>query len=253
MKYSEFYDSFSAFYDDMTRYEQRIKNEKDFFSLLKKKYNFKKALDIGCGTGAHTLILSELGVITCGIDPSKGMIEKAKEHTAGKMEMTFINTSLEDYSASENLDYDAAFCMGNSLSHIRGTKELEVFILSLKKALKGTGIFVLQILNYEKILKEKERIVNIREIDDTIFIRFYDFKEKYKLDFNILTISGEKNNRRHNIITTTLNAYTKDILIGTFSLHGFEAIEILGDMKHNAYDADTSPNLIIIFKLNQQI
>jgi glycine/sarcosine N-methyltransferase len=248
MKYNEFYDSFSEFYDEMTRFELRIQNEKGFFCNLKSKYEFTNAIDIGCGTGAHTLILSECGADAVGIDPSKGMIEKAKLHLPANSKIEFINISLEDYSNRPNLNFDAAFCMGNSIPHITEKHDLVKFIVSLKKVLSPGALFTLQILNYEKILHAKERIVNIREIDDKIFIRFYDFTTGNNLNFNILTITGERNKREHNIISTSLYAYTLDTLAEIFSSYGFKLLQVSGDFKMSEFDKLSSPNLIMIFK-----
>ncbi len=252
MKYYEFYDSFAGFYDDMTRFEQRVQNESDFFNRIFSKYYFRNALDIGCGTGAHTFILSGLGIKALGIDPSTGMIEKANKHNIHTSNVEFLNITLEDYALIADSVFESAFCMGNTISHITDKNGLNNFISALKTILKPGAIFIFQILNYERILKEKERIVNIREIDDKIFIRFYDFHPSNKLDFNILTLSGEKDNRQHNIISTSLYAYTYDMLKELFLSHGFECLEVLGDMKMSAYNALTSQNLIMILKNKKQ-
>ena len=248
MKYNEFYDSFSDFYDVMTRFEFRLQNEKEFFLKLKTEFGFSKAIDIGCGTGAHTTILSECGAEVVGLDPSKGMIEKAKLHLPAGSKIKFVNSSLEDYSEHPDFNFDAAFFMGNSLPHVSDRKNLDQFILSLKKILAPGALFVLQILNYEKILIDKERIINIREIDDKIFIRFYDFIAEKNLNFNILTITGEKNKREHNIISTSLYAYTRETLTELFSSFNFEPVGVFGDMKMSEFNKLSSPNLIMAFK-----
>jgi len=251
MKYNEFYNSFAGYYDEMTLFKKRIINEKSFFEKLMKKYGFKNSLDIGCGTGAHTVILSRLGIKSTGIDPSSGMIEKALQNSDDLKDIKFLNLSLQELSVSEESIYDSAFCMGNSISHITDKDELTEFISFLKKILLPGALFVFQILNYDKILSLRERIVNIRETEDKTFIRFYDFHENGFLDFNILTISGEKNRREHNIITTSLYAYSKKDIEELFSGAGFRVLEIFGDMELNQFDSNLSPNLIMILENNK--
>jgi len=178
------------------------------------------------------------------------MIEKALLHMQNSEKVKFENITLEDFSEKSASVYDAAFFMGNSLPHITEEKNLEVFLKALKKVLLPGGIFILQILNYKKILTEKERIINIRETDEKTYIRFYDFISDTNINFNILTISGEKNKRSHKIITTELYAYTKERLMENFSRFNFESTATFGSLKMEEFNSETSPNLIMIFKNN---
>lgn len=47
----------------------------------------ERALDIGCGTGSHLLILSKLGLNVSGIDASPYMIQKARERFGQRCEL----------------------------------------------------------------------------------------------------------------------------------------------------------------------
>ncbi len=248
MKFDEFYDSFAEFYDEMTQFEKRLSSEKDFFSAIVNKYKPVSALDIGCGTGAHSIILAGLGLQTVGIDPSKGMIAAAQKHIKEKTNIQFINNTLEEYAGSAKEKFGSAFCMGNSISHITETGKLNYFLSSLNNILLPGAVFVFQILNYEKILNEKERIVNIREVGDKTYIRFYDFLADGIINFNILTIWGDKTGKNHNIISTSLRGYTLGELQDLLSTQNFKIIETIGDMKFNPFDPAGSNNLLVISK-----
>lgn len=54
--------------------------------------NYKTALDVGCGTGALSKVLSQHGLKVIGVDPSIGMLEEAKKRVKDK-EIKFINNS----------------------------------------------------------------------------------------------------------------------------------------------------------------
>ncbi len=44
----------------------------------------RRALDLGCGTGRHTLALSEAGASVCGLDESPEMMDRARARLAGR-------------------------------------------------------------------------------------------------------------------------------------------------------------------------
>lgn len=249
MEYNLFYDQFASQYDEMSLFESRIEKEKGFFELLKNKYNFKNALDVGCGTGAHSIILSSLGIDTIGIDPSLGMIEKAKLNAKSFNNIKFYQETLEQHSEKNQNKYDAIFFMGNGLAHIIERTKLITFINALKNLLSSNSIFVFQILNYDRIFIERERIINIREVKNNLFIRFYDFLDNNKLNFNILIIQRENPNLlKHKLISTTLYGYTYSEILKLFTQYGFEVLNEFGDLNMSNYSRKNSQNLILVLR-----
>ena len=95
------------------------------------------------------------------------------------------------------------------LANIPFTK-IEKSVAKLFKLLKKDGRVLIQILNYEKILKEKERIVNITKKDDEYFIRFYDF-EKKDLTFNILKFNADQTSRERINLNKNISIHIKRI------------------------------------------
>ncbi len=112
--------------------------------------------------------------------------------------------------------------------------------------MKPDGKAIIQVLNYDKILKEKERIVNITESNQKQFIRFYDFCCD-KVYFNILSYCNNDFSKR-DLITTEIFPYTKSFLQKMFSKNGVQNLELYGDMKMSEFDSATSSNLIVIFR-----
>lgn len=82
-----------------------------FFDLMEfiSEENLKNGLDIGCGTGAQTQILSERfeNADFLGIDPSPEMLEKAKEIDRPNLE--FKNSTIENFLASNSKKWDLVF------------------------------------------------------------------------------------------------------------------------------------------------
>jgi len=76
--YEKFGDYYDLIYQGTENYEKECDAlEKNFAKLCQRKP--KSILDVGCGTGSHSVILSKRGYNVTGIDISKTMIKKAKE------------------------------------------------------------------------------------------------------------------------------------------------------------------------------
>ena len=120
------------------------------------------------------------------------------------------------------------------------------FSASLKRCyeiLKPGVQLVIQILNYHKILLEKQRIVNITEGEKGYFIRFYDFNGD-ELVFNVL--SFVKSNLLDNkIISTKLDPHLiKDFQAG-LKMVGFSKFQFYSDLKLTSFDEKFSKDLLI--------
>jgi ubiquinone/menaquinone biosynthesis C-methylase UbiE len=93
------YDSHSLSYNQTRKADTYIL--KRIYELIDPKKG-DRILDIGCGTGNYTIALHQLGLDMIGIDPSSGMLEKARSRNAqvewiqGKAEkIPVANSSLD--------------------------------------------------------------------------------------------------------------------------------------------------------------
>lgn len=124
----------SSFYVETHKLPHRYLAYRDISFFLKKFVKGKKALDYGCGTGASTSFLYELGFDVIGIDRSINMLKKAQEN------FNYIKFSnLENFNCSTNLDLVFSsfvlFEMGDINSIITYLKNAYSF-------LKPGGIFI---------------------------------------------------------------------------------------------------------------
>lgn len=73
-------------------------------------------LDLGCGTGRHTLRLAQRGAIVTAIDFSEGMLDRAREKSRG-FEVQFIQHDLATALPLPDRSFDRVLC-GLVLDHI---------------------------------------------------------------------------------------------------------------------------------------
>lgn len=244
----DFYDQLSSDYDQMTNAQKRMSREKPFFESLLNRFHFLTALDLGCGTGQSMKSLVGLGIETIGIDPSKEMLTVARKNLEGFENRTCLLhgdfLSLPDILTDP---VDIVFCLGNTLPHLLNKEDLITGLTNIRNITKPGGNFVLQLLNYHKILLEKKRIVNITRDGLKIFIRFYDFLSSL-VQFNILILEERENGFNHRIITTELYPWQENEIRKVLNIAGFKEIELYGDYTFNSFIPETSDNLVMIVK-----
>ncbi len=254
----EFYDELSENYADMIEFEIKVKSEREIFEKIVKDYNVSKCLDAGCGTGLHSIILSDLGVDVVGIDISPAMIEKARElaqnfNSKARFEVLDFSQIKEKYRD----EFDLVLCLGNTLPHFLNEKDLLVALRNFYNALKLGGVLIVQILNYDKIIQNEERIINVKETKDKIFVRFYDFEptiigspslkvfeiRRDFLKFNVLIVNKAKN-YSHKLITTRIKPIKSDELCEKIDKVGFKKVEIFGSIKKDEFNPESSKNIV---------
>ena len=104
------WDRSSETYDSMPGHGIQSEWEKEAWkSLLNRALGDKllDVLDVGCGTGALSLILSEMGHNVTGIDLSEGMLGKAKEKVKGQNFRAEFRLGDAENLSFENESFDA--------------------------------------------------------------------------------------------------------------------------------------------------
>jgi 2-polyprenyl-3-methyl-5-hydroxy-6-metoxy-1,4-benzoquinol methylase len=242
----QFYDSLANEYDELTGFAERFDKERLIFQMLVQKYDMKIVLDAGCGTGIHSILLSQLGLHVTATDISAQMLRQAKrnaEHMS--VQVDTIQTSFQGMNESVHNKFDAVFCLGNTLPHVLTEEELCQSFKSFREILNSGGRVFLQLLNYDRILNFRERILNIKEVNDKIFVRFYDY-EGESIVFNILTIQKSGGQMEHSLNSVRLFPWRSSDIVRSLKDAGFHNAELFGTMALNAYDEYSSKDLVVI-------
>mgnify|MGYP001393120238 FL=1 len=237
-----FYNSASAYYDKMIDFDSALQKRKILLSnFIDDKIN--TVADVGCGTGVDSISLSQLRLNVTSFDPSAEMINTARTNSdKHNCKIDFHTFGANEIPKTFYNKFDLVVSLGNTLANIPFTK-IEKSVAKLFKLLKKDGRVLIQILNYEKILKEKERIVNITKKDDEYFVRFYDFGKK-DLTFNILKFISDQTKKKE-LISTKIFPYTSKEFKKVFKEAGFKKIELLGGLDKKAFDPKSSNDLVL--------
>ena len=242
----EFYDLLAPLYDSMTGFENRFLQEKPFFRLLVERYGIKKALDAGCGSGFHSLLLSQLGVKVTSVDLSAEMLRLTEEHARRyDVKLKVLKGSFGDLGALIKDRFDAVFVMGNSLAHLLSHADLTESLQSLSSLAVPEGIFFAQNLNYERILATKDRIQSTKDVGDTSIVRFYEYDED-GIIFNILTRQKGSGTVEEKLETIRLRPVLRDELVDALEQVGLDEIKVFGGISMEPFDAATSKDLVVL-------
>lgn len=106
-----------------------------------------KILDVGCGTGRHSIELTKRGYSVTGIDLSESQLQRAREKAAAEgLEITFLKHDARHLPFRGEFDMAIMLCEGGF--PLMETDEMNFEILkSAARALKKQGKFIFTTLN----------------------------------------------------------------------------------------------------------
>jgi len=144
--YEELFEDYGVKYDKES-FTQGTTGECDF---IEKEINFNKStriLDIGCGTGRHSIELSKRGYSVTGIDLSESQLKQARfKASRQKLEIDFQKQDARNLNFLDEFDLVIMLCEG--AFPLMETDEMNFQILqNAANALKSKGKLIFTTLN----------------------------------------------------------------------------------------------------------
>lgn len=119
-----------------------------------------KVLDLACGKGRHSVVISELGHFVTGVDISKNSIQEASHSTAPSLE--FFEHDMRQVFRKNF--YDLVVNLFTSFGYFDDARENERVLNNVRINLKSGGRFVLDYLNpnyvRQKLVKKTEKVMD---------------------------------------------------------------------------------------------
>lgn len=144
--YETLFENYGEKYDNEC-FAQGTIGECDF---LEKELNFDKNLkiiDIGCGTGRHSIELTKRGYSVTGIDLSESLLEKAREKAKQQdLQIDFLQHDARNLPFENRFDIAIMMCEGGF--PLMETDEMNYEILkNVSTSLKNSSKFIFTTLN----------------------------------------------------------------------------------------------------------
>lgn len=236
----KFYKELSKVYDIVFP-----RSEKTLKFLCKELKSNSKILDVACGTGTYSAALAQRGHRVDAVDLDEEMINIAKGK--GGLYANFVvgdMTRLKEEFKNEK--YDLIYCIGNSIVHLKNEEKIEELIKDVYEILNDEGSFIVQIVNYDRIIKyELKSLPTIDKPEKGVkFIRNYNLREDNKIEFQTELIINENNKEERFENSVDLIPLQKETLQSMFEKAGFSNIEVYGSFLEEEF-TDDSFSLII--------
>ena len=243
-----FYDSLAENYDDMINFRANFEKNLEKFESFVKQHALSKVLDVGAGSGLHSLLLAKSGAEVTAVDISEEMLGRLKENARqSNLPIDVVKADFREIPQKVHSPFDGIVSLGNSMAHILKDEEIISILEGFHSMLNPGGLLFIQLLNYDRIMKNAERVQSVRKSGESTLIRFYDFCNEH-LYFNLLKVWENENGMHHSLNTVELRPYLRDELSEFLKKSGFTELSFFGSLEWEAFDKETSPNLTVIAK-----
>ena len=240
-------------YRRMIAWPARIQRESGFLLRVLGSGPSRSVLDLGCGTGEHSRYLVDQGFEVLGVDRSETMISKASD-TELPSGLCFLQADIATIGEAIEGEYGGAICLGNTLPHIRQIAHLEEFLRGLRRRLLPGAPFLLQILNYGRVVAQGERHLplNFRpdESGELIFLRLMEVQEDGSVLFFPSTLKFRPDADPPLELLRSkrveLQGWRAGQLTELLAAAGFCELELFGDIEGGPFIEDESRDLIVV-------
>ena len=224
--YESLFQDFGQTYDSESFVQGTI-GECDF---IEKELDFNKSikiLDVGCGTGRHSIELTKRGYNITGIDLSESMLQKARDKAkTNNLDIEFFN-----YDARKlpfNKDFDTAIMLCEGGFPLMETDEMNFEILNnVTKSLKDKSKFIFTTLNgLFPLYHSVEKFIADTSQGDNATYRSNTFDLMTFRDFNITEFTDDRGNKK--TLGCNERYYVPSEITWLLKSLGFVRIEIFG-------------------------
>ena len=187
----------------------------------------KYGVDLGCGSGTLTLLLSELGYDMIGIDRSEAMLSRAFDKKPENSTVLFSQQDLTDFELFGPADFMVSTL--DCINYFKSLDQVNDFFTHCAVHLKDNGILIFDmntLHKYEQILGDNTFIYETDEAFCVWENEFVNPKMYFDLTYFIQNDSGSYDRAEDHQEQTY---FSVNEVTGLLSENGFSVIEIEDD------------------------
>ncbi|MEM7522641.1 MAG: class I SAM-dependent methyltransferase [Pseudomonadota bacterium] len=229
---AEYVKSFVDQWDRLIDWDARAASEGDFFIDMLQARRKRSVLDVACGTGFHSVRLTEAGFNVTSVDGNAAMLSKAFENAkARRLILKLVQADWRALNRDINGRHDAVICLGNSFTHLFEEHDRRRALAEFYAALKHDGMLIIDHRNYDVILDDGFRTkhkyyycgdrvsAEPEHVDDGLCRFRYSFPDGSKFTLNMFPL--RKN-------------YMRNLLLEA----GFQRVRTYGDFQETYQDSE---------------
>jgi SAM-dependent methyltransferase len=152
-KFGEYYDAIYADRD----YAKDVKLVERLLHGFARQRGLR-ILELGCGTGGHTLPLARMGHEIVGVDRSPAMLAAARRKAAAApgLKLTFQQTDIRALAFRD--EFDACVGMFGCMSYLIASEDLRKTLQGVARALVPQGLFIFDFWNEAAVTIQKPSV-----------------------------------------------------------------------------------------------
>jgi SAM-dependent methyltransferase len=227
---TQLYSTLANIYHEMYQHVFDYDKEFEFYDSILKKYNCRKILEIGCGSGMLARRFISNGYDYLGLDLFNEMLEIARSEVKADK---FIQCDMRNLLFKKQ--FDSVMITGRSISYVTDNKGIIDTLKGIHESLVDNGVFVFGVFevngifdnfkDFEQVIEHgSKKIRRISQMKMNLTTGWtYDWYAKYIID------DGNKTSEFDDL--TTLRAFTKDEILLFLKLTGFKVFDLIEENK----------------------
>mgnify|MGYP000123685651 CR=1 FL=1 len=193
-------------------------------------------LDLACGKGRHSRILSELGFDVTGLDLSDNSIAEARKYTTDKLHFD-VHDMRKPYRTNA---FNYVFNLFTSFGYFENEEDNIRVLQSVHDGLREGGLLIQDYFNAEKVHEHFRQ-------DETKLVRDICFSiHKEVVGERIIKTIAFDDKGKHCVFQEKVSLYGLDDFRDMYSQSGFEILAVFGDYNLGKFDKNVSDRLILI-------
>ncbi len=133
------------------------------------------AVDLGCGSGVHSIALARLGFRVLAVDFCRPLLAELRERGAG-LPVEAVSGDIRDVETLVPPGAEVVVCMGDTLSHLERAGDLPRLFASVATRLIAGGCFVLTFRHLGTELRDLDRFLPLHASDDVIMACMLEYE-----------------------------------------------------------------------------
>lgn len=221
---------FYQYYDTLFKHKGYRKETEMVFSLCEKFgiKNPKKILEIGCGSGNHTVLLSKKVEQIVAIDIDQNMINLVSKKIK-KLGIKNITLEKTDIEKLKEQNFDLIIALFNVVTYLPNFEVLENFMKAAADRLKPKGLLIFDLWNGIAAILDppKTKIIKLdlngKKIKSKLTPKTDFFKQLVQLNYQ-LTIYQDSNVERQDSFSINQTLWTPMQIQNALDKAGFETL-----------------------------
>jgi SAM-dependent methyltransferase len=199
-----------------------------------------RILDLCCGTGRHSLALSERGFDVVGVDRTRGYVDKARSEADRRgLEVTFAVGDMREYCAPHS--FDIVLNLFGSFGYFKDPHDDRMVVENMYASLRSGGQFLIETAGKEILARDFQEKEWAEEGDLLILSEKKVSQDWSRIETRFVVIQGTERTEYR----VSVRSYSAVELSTLLAASGFPQVRVYGGLDGTEYD-QAAQRLVVV-------